>query len=380
MFLVILLAGLFIWNRQQEEKKQQELKAVAQAEQQRQETIEAEMDSRTEEVRSVMSVYLPGIISWGDSLTAGTGGSGKTYSGYLQDNIQSIVLDKYDIESLELVSHSSSRTVSLNVVNMGVGGETTNTILGRDGAVPFVTAADFIIPADTSAVVISMVSSNGKRVAPLRQGNAGMEYVIIDGVKGVINIEQESCTSEKYTYYFTREIAGAALEVKAGTEIITSGSQENLNYIPVVFIGQNGGYDNIADLISQQRAIIDHQEGNPVNEDGSARFIIVGLHTGTAEDRAELEAAMKAEYGDQYINLREYMSTQGLADAGITATGEDKEMMVVGSTPKSLLSDNVHFTAKGYELIGNLIYQRMNELGYFDEVNEAIAAAMQPIE
>lgn len=268
---------------------------------------------------------------------------------------------------------------------MGVGGENTNTILGRNGAAPFVIAEDFTIPADTSAVEIKMVSANGKSVAPLLQGNRGMDYVTIDGVKGVISADIKKDTDGKVNkdetkYYFTRESSGDAVTVKAGTEIVTSGSTENLNYIPIVFIGQNGGYDDIADLISQQRAIIEHQEGNPVNEDGSARFIIVGLHTGTAESRAELEAAMKAEYGDQYINLREYMSTEGLSDAGLTATDEDKEMMAVGSTPASLLSDSVHFTAKGYELIGNLIYEHMDELGYFDEVREAIDEAMVPIE
>ena len=146
-------------------------------------------------------------------------------------------------------------------------------------------------------------------------------------------------------------------------------------------IGQNGGYDDIDDLIAQQRAIIEHQSGNPVNEDGSAQFIIVGLHTGTADSRAELEVAMEAEYGDQYINLREYMSTQGLADAGLTATDEDKDMMADGMTPASLMvSDKLNFNADGYKLIGNLIYNRMDELGYFNEVREAISEAMVPIE
>jgi len=380
IILVILLAALFYLNHQQEVERQQKYQAIAEADKEQEKAVEAEIDSRAEMVSTVFSTYLPGIVCWGDSLTAGAGGDGTTYPLTLQSDIQSGVLDSYDIESLVSISHSKSREIDFSVVNMGVGGENTNTILGRNGAVPFVTAADFTIPADTTAVEITMVSANGKSVAPLRQGNRGMDYVTIDGVKGVISIEQETSTSEEYKYFFTRESAGDVVEIKTGTEIITSGALENLNYIPVIFIGQNGGYDDIADLISQQKAIIEHQNGNPVNEDGSVRFIIVGLHTGTAEERAELETAMEAEYGAQYINLREYMSTQGLADAGITATDEDKEMMAVGSTPKSLLVDGVHFTAEGYELIGNLIYNRMDELGYFDEVREAISEAMLPIE
>ena len=161
------------------------------------------------------------------------------------------------------------------------------------------------------------------------------------------------------------------MRVAAGTEIITSGSEQYLNYNPIIFIGQNGGYSSIQDLIAQQRAIIDHQQMNEQNE---GKFLIIGLHTGTAESRVELEKAMLEEYGEQYINLREYMSTQALEDAGMEPTEEDREMMEMGSTPSSLLSDQVHFNASGYELIGKQIYQRMEKLGYFDEVRETIDA------
>ena len=53
-------------------------------------------------------------------------------------------------------------------------------------------------------------------------------------------------------------------------------------------------------------------------------------------------------------------------------TEKDKEMMGQGMTPESLLSDTVHFNQYGYELIGHLLYERMDKLGYFDEVREAI--------
>jgi lysophospholipase L1-like esterase len=141
-----------------------------------------------------------------------------------------------------------------------------------------------------------------------------------------------------------------------------------LDYIPIIFIGQNGGYDDINDLIAQQRAIISHQKMSELNQ---GKFIIVGLHTGTEDSRRELEAAMQAEYGDQYINLRDYMATSGLKDAGIEPTEEDKEMMADGMTPASLMnSDKLHFNEAGYKLIGNLIYERMDELGYFDQIKE----------
>ena len=58
---------------------------------------------------------------------------------------------------------------------------------------------------------------------------------------------QESYTSPEYSYVFTREKPGGSVHIKAGTEIITSGSENYLNYIPIIFIGTNGGYSDYQD-------------------------------------------------------------------------------------------------------------------------------------
>ena len=78
---------------------------------------------------------------------------------------------------------------------------------------------------------------------------------------------------------------------------------------------------------------------------------------------------MVEEYGDKYINLREYMATDAIYDAGLEPTQDDLYRMQMGYTPFSLLAiDELHFNATGYELIGKLVYNRMESLGYFDEV------------
>lgn len=372
-----VLCILFSLYKQEENRQIACLETLDKQMKEEKRAIEDQMDTAYEAIEAIMDMYLPGIVCWGDSLTAGAGGEGTTYPLVLQSLISQNLLDSFDTEKIaenlggdpNAIVLSQFHLKQVDVINMGVGGETTNTILGRNGAIPFVVAEDFIIPGNTEAVEINFMSQNGKVVAPLRQGNRGMDSVTIDGIEGVIQIEQDSHTGLEYKYFFQRNTSGEAMEIKAGTEIITSGSTQYLKYIPVIFIGQNGGYDNIQELIDQQRAIIDHQEMNMQNH---GKFIIVGLHTGTAEARAELEAAMVEEYGEQYINLREYMSTDALADAGMEATAEDKELMATGSTPPSLLSDEVHFNATGYRLIGEQIYQRMEELGYFAEIREEI--------
>lgn len=197
-----------------------------------------------------------------------------------------------------------------------------------------------------------------------------MEVVSIGGVEDTLSIQQYSYTAAKYSYSFCRNEEGESVNIEAGTPIIPEYDEEYLTYLPVIFMGQNGGWDNDPGvLIEQQRAIINHQTAN------QDKYIIVGLHTLTASERSGLESAMITEYGNKYINLREYMSSQQAVDDAkslgynIHLSNQDQEDMRNGKVPKCFLSDEVHFNKVGYKLVGNLIYNRMNDLGYFEAVN-----------
>lgn len=338
------------------------------------------LENLTIKVQNTISIYLPGIVCWGDSLTAGAGGqylpNGKTlksgikYPNILRDEIEENIISAFEVK-IDVPE----------VINMGVGGENTDTILGRNGAVPFVLSSDLTIPAvlksnasDASPAEIHLASQGGDPVAPLRQGDKGMESISINGIEGIITIEQESYTAAEYKYYFTRTAPGDAVIIPQGSVVQTQGSTLYTGYIPIIFIGENGGYNDGAELIAQQQAIINHQGAGISRE----RYIIVGSHSGTAGERAEIESLMEETYGRKYINLREYMVTEGLSDAGIEPTDVDNELIAAGACPASLrvAAEDVHFNSVGYELIGKLIYKRMDELGYFNEVKDAINSAM----
>ena len=290
------------------------------------------------------SKRLPGIVCWGDSLTYGAHGNGATYPLTLEAMIK---------ENLNLPYH-------VPVMNMGVGGETSITILGRNGAIPYVLSEPVTIPADCTTVDVCYTSKEGQKVAPLRQGKAGVNPVTIGGIEGTLSITQETHVSKEFSYQFTRTTPGESKTVPAGTVIVTDASDKYLDYLPVIYIGQNGGYADFADLIHQQRAILEHQIAN------QDRFLIVGMHTGNAESRAALEQAMVEEYGEKYLNLRAYMASDAMADAGLTPTEEDLQLMAKGSTPYSLMvPDHCHFNSTGYQLIGKLIFRTMSALGYF---------------
>lgn len=287
---------------------------------------------------------IPGIVCWGDSLTFGSGGAGVSYPLVLEERLNK---DRFYI----------------NVINMGIGGENTVTIAGRAGAIPF-RLKEFTIPAESIPVEILFQEEEGKSIRPFEQGDSGINPCIISGVSGRLSGERSE--DGLMHYFFTRSEPGEEVYIQEGTEVETWAASQFSDYIYVVFMGENHGWDNIQDLIEQQQAILSMQKKY------ADYYIVVGLPTGTKEERQELEEALYETYGDKFLNIREYLSTQGIYDAGLKPSEEDLSRMEEGMIPTSLLADHIHFNAAGYRLIGNLMYERMNELGYFDELKDAV--------
>lgn len=338
----------------------------------RQESMEAIQQTYQAHLQTV-SQYLPGIVCWGDSLTAGSSG-GVSYPFILQKYIDAYLCSSYDLRYSIENAESASRlrkedyTISIPVINMGAGQENTATILGRCGVVPFVVGKDFVIPAGTESVPISIVSEDGKAVAPLTSGGTGINPVTIAGVQGTLTLVQGQAAQ---SYQFTRLEAGSRQDVAKGTEIITSCKEEYRDYIHIVWLGTYGEYSSPEKLVADTKLLLQRQQIN------SDRFLVIGpcAVRGSWSDatKASLDAidsAMLQAFGNRYINLRKYLIEDGLRDAGLTATREDTMSISQGSVPNSFRSNagGADLNAVAYELIGKLVYNRMDRLGYFDEV------------
>lgn len=269
------------------------------------------------------------------------------------------------------------------VVNMGVGGESTLTILGRNGAIPYVVKKDVLVSKYQTPVPIEFTSKNGEKVAPLlqdREGAKGLNNVVINGIEGKIStdsfwIEQNPC------YTFTRAKEGEETVIKKGSVIIPCAENKYRDYIAVIFMGQNGGYngkngkESPAVLIKQINTLIEHQTAN------KDKFLVVGLHTGTKEERKDLESAMQKEFKEKYFNLREYFSSPYgvFKDYNLSLSKEDKELIKIGKTPYRFLkmevdgeTDATHFMSYSYDIIGEQIYKRLDNLGYFNKVKKIL--------
>ncbi len=304
-------------------------------------------------LNKTIETYMPGVVCWGDSLTLGAG-SDIGYPDVLREYINSNIL--YDTGC------------EIPVIMMGVGGEDSATISARACGISMVIMDDFTIPAECTPVQIRFRTEEGRIVEPILQGDAGMEYVVINGIEGTLeylpDVTGES--GARLLYYFKRSTAGTeTVNVSAGTKIETRGYLEYKDYLPIIFMGENGGFDSSDELIRQQMAIVE-------NGTNKLRYIIIGITSGTQESRKDLEAAMQEQYGNQYINARKMLSTDGMNEMQIETTVFDKMMMDEGKVPGRLLSgDSVHLNEAGYRYLGKIVYDRMYELGYFKEIEEA---------
>jgi len=283
--------------------------------------------------------YPEGIVCWGDSLTVGHGGEGVSYP----DTLHNLLLkDGLDIP----------------VINMGASGEDTSSIAGRSGAIPFLITNDIYIPEDPTPIEVHLVSSNGMRVFPSIFTDVGINECYIGGVGGTLTKWVQASNDADYT--FVRTEKGEAVSVPAGSEVVTEASLNYRNYISIVFMGTNGGFKDYNDLIAQQDAIINSRDKD------TDRFLIIGITEKTYAEYEEYDKIMKDYYGNKFLDLRDYYVNYALENAGIDPTEKDLECISVGMVPESLRTDEVHLNAKGYELMGIQVYNRLMELGYFN--------------
>lgn len=265
------------------------------------------------------------ISCWGDSLTAGAGGNGTTYPKTLQ----------------QLIGNS------VTVTNLGVGGENSNNIAMRQGGIP-IYVEDFTIPASTNRIEINIISENNSYIAFAQQGTSGLNPCYINDVEG--NITYDSSTGK---YYFTRTISGSEKKVDSRTQIITNGMKANKGDIIIIWAGTNDT-KSIEDTITNIDAMLEYNANN--------KYIIIGLTY--KNDIANINQTLQNKYGEHFLDIRSYILSNGLSDAGINPTQQDLIDIENGNIPSSLRYDNVHFNAMGYNIIAQQLYNKLSSLGY----------------
>lgn len=284
------------------------------------------------------------LIKAGDSLTRGAGGDGVTDLTVLQSLMPDFV-----------------------TINAGVGGETVPTISARLGGVTCLITEGFTLPSDLSAVTISSVTnvrlkdSLGKNITPLIQGSGlTVNPSFVEGIECTLSWTGSSPSDTAGTWTIKRNVAGTSKVIKPNSPLIFYGSYAYNNAsILVIEMGQNGGYADLDEYVYYVNSCISNFR--------KSNFIIVGQHTGTPAGRATLEARCLKEWGNRYINMREYISGNAMYDLGLTPTTDDLTAMANGTFPPSLWAsptDSIHGNANFYTAKGTKIFTRIKELNY----------------
>ena len=266
---------------------------------------------------------------------------------------------------------------NMTVYNGGTGGENARTILARQGGDAML-VNNIIIPSEAEPVIIANRKSTGgikttlgHIVTPLLQGSPHFNPCFIGDTKGVLRWTGSNHLDLTGNWEFTRFQPGDQVVIDKPTPIRTNFDiNRNAPHLQIIFIGQNGGYDDLTELIFQHKLLISYSRAK--------NSIILGLSSGTAKQRAEYENTMRNEFGKYFISLREILSAPiynsdqdkiincyGLFHAGLTPNADDLDDINVGKVPQQLLIDSVHFTERTRIVIGNSIYKACKDLNIF---------------
>ena len=267
--------------------------------------------------------YTTDLCFWGDSLTAGAGGSGTSYPN--------VCASELGITSFK---------------NCGVGGENANTIACRQGGNSLILKAGTV----STYSLTELTDIYGTSCNPLRQGtgNNTVNPIYINGVECKLSISQTSETDPNAKYTIT----GYNEPLLAETPVKFSGCNINAK-ITVIFVGQNG--PDLAERLS----IIDSMISK-IND----KYIVMGLSSGSTTSSSDEESQMLIKYGVHYFNTRNMLSKYGMTIMNLTPTTSDENEMSNGEVPSSLRSDSVHLNANGYTALGKMLAQKIRACGY----------------
>jgi hypothetical protein len=258
------------------------------------------------------------------------------------------------------------------VYNQGLSARTSTELVFRQGGVvPLVTVTANTIPASGPVAVTQMTPATSYRHANSTPGIWEWEGTLA-GIPGKLKHDIQSA-SPSGGWSFERTTAGAATPVPKESPFIMTLADAYREATLILWYGRNNGgvQNDYMDTVRDTRAAIAHLTPD------QPRFLVVSILTNSVERRdgssGNQEAygkvmtannALAARYGDRFLDVRKYLITNGLADAGLTPTPQDLLDIASDTVPASLRADETHPNAKGYTVIANYIYQALLAKGW----------------
>ena len=328
ILLIIFAVGLLglFWYAQRLEQKAS-MANLEQNIQESQETVQrqAQIAPYQADIRAAIGETLPGIVCMGDeAIIAGE----NTLAHSLEQRVNKDWIGEA-WNKLWIFSRTVEET-RVGVSNFCVLGEGVRNIAIRAGGRSAYVASDVVIP-ESGAVALSFVDDEGREVRFKTQLAVKLSPVLIDGIEGVFHAKSRD--SEGYIYpEFTRREDGLSHPVAAGTPLVIEIAELTRDDLLVLFVGDVGGDEDA--YIQYLRDIIAHQGKH------RSEYIVVS----PAAAGSSLDQKMQAAFAARCVRAE---------------PGED------GSADFDALSET--------------IFSAMEDLGYFEKIDQAIAAMEEVI-
>lgn len=214
------------------------------------------------------------------------------------------------------------------------------------------------IPSETTPVQIQLLDKDKDKVDALKGTGTNFTSVEIDGITGKLKYN-----SEKKTHTFTRDQKGNEKKITKLTQIKADFPTFDSNSIAIIF---TGSYDPSSEngvfrTITYQRSIISQLK--------TKKYIVVSLTSKRKFDIVDsMNTVLKEEHKEHFLDFRKYLLNNGLKDAKVTPTSQDKKDIQNKLIPSSLLKeDKLNGNSKFNQLLAEQIIQKMIDLKYITE-------------
>ena len=281
------------------------------------------------------------VICFGDSITEGMGMA-------YENNYPSILRRKLEGQ--------------IKVINAGVSGETSNSIMSRANAIEFTVTNDITFKEGQCEAVL-----NRKLFSTMDGGEICYRYsvfgkdlpltnVVIDGVPYKMRFEAGNDGEDSHKYILARSDASSVLTIQKGARVQYDYSKFfDKRYCTVLLMGANDSNVGVDELIARYKKIAALSE----------KFIAIIPHYSTDHTEKFTEA-----FGNATVSVREYCKEKVWVDFKLQKDETDEQYISEGIlSPKFVYQGkkgDCHLSQLGYEILAKLVYEKGVELGYWN--------------
>jgi lysophospholipase L1-like esterase len=277
------------------------------------------------------------IAFFGDSLTAGTGGT--PYGDFVGRAMPDAA-----------------------IATFAIGGQTSEQICARQGGIPIKLSVQGGSFSGTRPVNITKISTEFLSTPASHQEYTSKGTLL--GVDCTVKRLAQFGSSRVETYTVTPDVP-SNVTIPADSVFVPGESIKYEDAIQVLWMGRNNNAKTfVEDAMTDIEASISHIRD-------PKRYIVLGILTAVNETEGttlhavinKLNDQLRAKYGKNFVEMTPPTADELRAISYVSSQKDNSEISN-GTFPQGLRSDRVHLNDSGYQVIANRVVAKLNELNY----------------